>query len=558
MTNAAIFMHPNAYETSGAALMGRHSAGESFVKGFIQHAAVDRFAFWNATSSTNATIETALNALSPIKRPVDWIARDDRGSLAKTGAIFMPVPSVGQEAWSRRHAGASAYSITGVTHTTCTHRILDTVAQLVLSPTQPWDALICTSRAVTASLEVELESLDAFLRERVGATKTPPIRLETIPLGLNTQDFSLQPKQRKAWRERLNIPETDIVVLYVGRFSANAKMNPIPMAMALEQAAKRTQKKIHWVQSGWSANDAADKAYHDSTRAYCPSVQYHVVDGRVPDTRFTIWSVADIFFSLSDNIQETFGLTPLEAMAAGLPSVVSDWDGYKDTVRHGVDGFRVSTYAPRPGMGGDLAYRYENNTTRYETYVGSASQFTAIDLDEAAQALLDLIENPSLRAHMGATARKRAQSVFDWKAVIPTYQALWGELAAIRASARTPLTTRAQAEYPWRLDPFQMFASYPTEHLMPTTIVSLVPGATNAALKAVLKSPLVAYAAGFFPVAHELDTLVFRLSGARQMRVSELMADVPASRRVRVERSILTLAKYGVVKIHARSLTIPQ
>jgi len=28
-------------------------------------------------------------------------------------------------------------------------------------------------------------------------------------------------------------------------------------------------------------------------------------------------------------------------MAAGLPCVVTDWDGYKDTVRHGEDGFRV-------------------------------------------------------------------------------------------------------------------------------------------------------------------------------------------------------------------------
>ena len=61
------------------------------------------------------------------------------------------------------------------------------------------------------------------------------------------------------------------------------------------------------------------------------------VDGRPADTRFSIWSVADIFISFSDNIQETFGLTPVEAMAAGLPSVVTDWDGYRDTVRHGID-----------------------------------------------------------------------------------------------------------------------------------------------------------------------------------------------------------------------------
>jgi glycosyltransferase involved in cell wall biosynthesis len=37
-------------------------------------------------------------------------------------------------------------------------------------------------------------------------------------------------------------------------------------------------------------------------------------------------------------------------MAAGIPVVVSDWDGYKDTVRDGVDGFRIPTFKP---MGSD-------------------------------------------------------------------------------------------------------------------------------------------------------------------------------------------------------------
>ena len=33
-----------------------------------------------------------------------------------------------------------------------------------------------------------------------------------------------------------------------------------------------------------------------------------------------------MFVSLSDNIQETFGLTPIEGMASGLPLIVSDAD----------------------------------------------------------------------------------------------------------------------------------------------------------------------------------------------------------------------------------------
>ena len=49
--------------------------------------------------------------------------------------------------------------------------------------------------------------------------------------------------------------------------------------------------------------------------------------------------------SLSDNFQETFGLTPLEGMASGLPVIVSDWNGYKSTVRNNIDGFKIPTYS---------------------------------------------------------------------------------------------------------------------------------------------------------------------------------------------------------------------
>ena len=48
------------------------------------------------------------------------------------------------------------------------------------------------------------------------------------------------------------------------------------------------------------------------------------------------YGMADVFVSPSDNIQETFGLSVIEAMASGLPVIVSDWDGYRDTVVDGV------------------------------------------------------------------------------------------------------------------------------------------------------------------------------------------------------------------------------
>jgi glycosyltransferase involved in cell wall biosynthesis len=59
--------------------------------------------------------------------------------------------------------------------------------------------------------------------------------------------------------------------------------------------------------------------------------------------------------SLSDNTQETLGIALIEAMAAGLPIVVSDWDRYKDTGRDGVNGFHIPALTTGPGLGTDLA-----------------------------------------------------------------------------------------------------------------------------------------------------------------------------------------------------------
>ena len=59
--------------------------------------------------------------------------------------------------------------------------------------------------------------------------------------------------------------------------------------------------------------------------------------------RFQVWHAADLVVSLVDNIQETFGLVIVEAMASGLPVVATDWNGYRDLVVDGETGFLVPT-----------------------------------------------------------------------------------------------------------------------------------------------------------------------------------------------------------------------
>jgi glycosyltransferase involved in cell wall biosynthesis len=549
----AIYWNPEAYDASGARLLGRHSAGEGFIRGYIRHGTDERITLWNYVNGEPEAMEPLVRRMEPSTKPIDWVGSRDQAALRRAGVVNLPSPNLPRHAWARRLVGDQrAYSICGVTHTTVLSHIVTMFNDLAIAPVQPWDAIVCTSTSVIASLEVQKEMLDEYLQERLGAARIPRPQFVHIPLGISASDFETTPEQRKRWREELSIDDDDIVVLYVGRFNLTSKMNPVPMAMALERAAGRTGKRVHWVLAGW-AEAGAEKQFRETVLAHCLKVNVHFVDGRQKETRFSIWSVGDIFISLSDNVQETFGLTPVEAMAAGLPSVISDWDGYKDTVRHGVDGFRVSTYMPAPGLGRDLALYYHQEWTPYDTYVSAVSQFTAIDVDETARALVELIDNPDLRARMGAAAREHARANFDWKTIIARYEEVWRDLDERRGAAPPePPRTRNQSDNPWAPDPFRFFANYPSEQLTATSMLAPA-GVSWADAQAVMKLPMVRLWPRLLPEPKEVQRILRLLVEKRQCTVSELMAAFPSGQRPYLERGLVWMAKYGLLTVIPRS-----
>ena len=482
-------------------------------------------------------------------------AAGSRSAIASgfpTPAASSSLVPIGQESWWRRRYGPAHYSLCGLTHTTATHRAIAALEELLTCPTESWDGLICTSAAVRTSVETQLALIADDLRGRLGATRLPSPQLATIPLGINGDDFAFDAAARAAWRTRLDIPADAVVALYVGRLNARTKMNPALMAMALEQAAQQSGKPVYWIVSGWAGTPEAWDSFHAATQAFCPSVAYRPIDGREPETRFSIWSAADLFISFSDNIQETFGLTPAEAMAAGLPCVVTDWDGYRDTVRHGVDGFRIPTYAPRPGLGEDLAFNHDNGWVSYDNYVGAAAQMTAMDLPAAVHALTALIDSPDLRRRMGQAGRQRITDELDWSQVIPRYQAFWGELAERRAAAAPEAPDQARRRVnPRRSDPFVLFAGYPTRALQGADRLILGPLGDWVAARDVLSRTLAL--TGRWALASEEEceavfTVVAQMAGAT---VAEILAQAPPPRRPYVERTLLWLMKFDILRLAA-------
>jgi glycosyltransferase involved in cell wall biosynthesis len=491
--------------------------------------------------------------------PVTWIPFAEPQRLAEPGCLFYPTIGVDELAWRRRRHDQQAYSVVGITHTIVTGDVIEVIANWLIAPVQPWDAVICTSKAARAAIDTVLDAQSAYLEARLGPVRRSLPQLPVIPLGVDCDAYRPMPGVRADWRRRLGIGEQDVSVLFLGRLSFHSKAHPVPMYRGLQQALAQSPlpagAKLHLIQAGWFANDAIERAFRDGAAAHCPDVVCHFLDGRQPDVRNGIWQAADIYTSLSDNLQETFGLSPIEGMAAGLPVVVSDWDGYRDTVRDGVDGFRVPTLMPSAPYGMELADRYDLEIDDYDHYIGFSSQLVAVDTGAAAAAYAALIGDPGLRHRMSQAAAAEARARFDWRVVVAQTQELWADLADRRRLLKevAPLRDRspatlAAAHLP-RPDPFWIFAGYPSATLQPDSVVTLMPGTIPEEVEARLKSPLSDFAMPILPDLGDMTAAIRHLAAAGPMKAAELAEQAAPGRSERLYRGLVWLAKMDLVRI---------
>ena len=213
--------------------------------------------------------------------------------------------------------------------------------------------------------------------------------------------------------------------------------------------------------------------------------------------------------------------------------MVSDWDGYRDTVRDGIDGFRVPTTAPPEGVCAEFAARYAARIDDYDRYIGAVSQTVAVHVPALPPRSPRW---PPIRrgGRRWAAAAAHARAEFDWRVVIARYQALWDDLAARRADQPAP----ADPTWPARPDPFRAFAAYPTQSLAPEMLVRRT-ARPAAAIDTLLASPAVAFGQPGLPARADLLAL---LPGEAPRRVAALAAALPPARRAEAWRALLWLA----------------
>jgi starch synthase len=539
----AIYYAGDAYSTSNK-IMGRQSAGKAFMKGIARTYPEGEVRGLGANPQGAKEMASQLQS-NGFTGQLKWGVVPNWRVASEVGTLYYPAPPAKDIAAARNLGNSSSFSMMGITHTLSSNGAMDQIADLVLPPFCQWDALICTSQAAKTLVVQMQEEMRDYWRSTIGATKFVNVQLPVIPLGVDVPAFQ-QPIDAKAKaRVALNLAPDEVAFLFAGRLSFHAKANPAPVYQALEKIAKETP--IVCIEAGVFPNDGIKQGYVAAQKALAPSVRFIWVDGKQALQYQQAWQAADVFVSLSDNIQETFGLTPVEAMAAGLPVVVSDWNGYRDTVRDGIDGFRVRTILPPASSGADLALRSAMGLDTYDFYIGRTSLATVVDSELLTKVLRQLATNPNLRAQMGAAGQQRAQSEFDWPLIIASYSKLATELSTIRLQYEGE-----QTAHPWpqRADPFQRFAHFSTStldghwqvhaqanaHPRLQTLLSL--SMTNYALDAKLLS------------ADSLTILLTYVITRGPQSVSKLLAETQLSTPMGV-RALQWLWKFDLVHIEA-------
>lgn len=473
----SVFLSPDAVQTSTTKLMGRQSAGRGFMRGLAKAYAgqAQTLHLIHSGGSHQAVLEMETRSTGwtdPIQHhllqdPARW----------HPGVMYYPAPINTRMAWQRSRFGAGHMALCGVTHTISSSGVLAQLAEYVQGPFTQADALICTSRSVLKVVEQVWQLQQDHLARRLGVQKVQPTMPMTpvIPLGVHVDDFTPMPHVREQVRAEWGLAQDEVAVLFVGRLSLHAKANPLPMYLACARAAAMTGQRLRVLECGWFANDAIRDSFDEAART--AGVQLTRVDGRVAGETQRAYAAADVFMSLSDNIQETFGLTPLEAMAAGLPVVASNWDGYRETLRDGIDGFLVPTAQPADrACAQAMSEAYEDGRMNYDHYIGHAHMMVSVDVQACAQKLSQLIQNPALRQQMGAAGRERARQVFDWQVVMSQYQALWAEQETRRMALRTQAGPALRD--PAFTNPLALFDHYPSAGLGAERLVWRDPLAT--------------------------------------------------------------------------------
>jgi glycosyltransferase involved in cell wall biosynthesis len=140
-----------------------------------------------------------------------------------------------------------------------------------------------------------------------------------VPNGMDTHHFACLPV-RGVIRQHLNIPEQAHLLLFLGRL--HVKKRP-DLAVEALGAAQSLTGETHLVLAGPDEMQLIPKLQAQARQLGCAD-RLHITGLLKGDEILSALADADLFLMPSEPESENFGMSAVEAMAAGLPILVSE------------------------------------------------------------------------------------------------------------------------------------------------------------------------------------------------------------------------------------------
>ena len=447
-------------------LRGNVIAASQVVEALMRHGSIDDYRLLLRSSMTS-TAESVVRdwSISGLEHEstslisIESLAFDPR-PISGTTVLFNPLAASSMnESPEILHRlrnlqpDPTRHSVVHLLHGLSVHRkYFDYFIRLMIEGSLPYDSFIVTSEASRKSLRNLLDSLSNQVNDKMGTMLRYDGRIDLLPLCVDTERF--KPREKPILRSELGLPQKALTILYLGLLSP-LKADLIPLLdVVRDLQLECSRKELMLIVAGANESD-----YSSTLRDYARSIglsdKSFCIMSNISDIDKTrILPACDIFVSPADSLQESFGLTPIEAMSCGLPQLVSDWDGYRDTVEHGVTGFRAPTFWMRCHE--NLQDTGVVNTWMYDHLCLAGS--TAIDMEAFRGYLKTLVTNDDLRARMSKNSRERAVSLFSMMRLAQSYSELWSDVQQQMENSKS-ITQLGPVDRPFYDDWFENYAS---------------------------------------------------------------------------------------------------
>ena len=172
--------------------------------------------------------------------------------------------------------------------------------------------------------------------ERLGA---PPRKIKCVPNGIDTGQFApVSVDAKHALRIRLGLPMDKVIFIYTGRICRSKGV--LDLLCTWGNLAHRHDLFLLLVGSGANSHDSCETETNEFMRTHEGA---GTITGMVSNVSEYL-QASDVFIFLSH--AEAFSISILEALATGLPCIVTNVGGASDLVRHHEWGALVDSEAP--------------------------------------------------------------------------------------------------------------------------------------------------------------------------------------------------------------------